>query len=1684
MTIQNKEQNEQIIAVLNYLKNLQSLLAKKNLNIKGDSENCKKFEDFRPIDKTMTVWDLKNPDDDVILSVEYRTRPRKPAVPETIKDWVTSAGENRKSLEVQNDDGTSEVLEWGDDPKRQATYDAWLKAVAAWREEVQRVKEIQKYFHTAQAIYSAVEGSGYQKELVLGTMIFENSPDTDSKTKICYPLLTRRLSMSMEVSVRNNPVITFTLDDESPAVFESLPILKAESDLSPRALQEFRKNFVGDDVNPLDTVSVDVDEQFKALPAHLGVQCRWADDPNSLPFDEDTEFCVYKKAYLIVRDKNTDLREEIDDYIDSLKEGRGEPPTHVRDIICGVEKKERAEESLPPDEALDRKLAETAGEDQRILLVKPANFEQLEIAREIRQDSAVVVQGPPGTGKTHTIVNLLSNFLAEGKRVLVTSASSHALTVLKEKMPASLQPLCITMIEDKRDLEKTSTSLVTKLTELKESTLKRRITEAEEDRVEILNKLRQSRRALYEALEAEKCKYSDHPIAYNNEEYKLDELAQWLHENDDTADIIPGPVSGNVVPLTADEMKRLYSTNGRWTADQIKYFKSDRLAAVDFPKPEELSFQFDREKETRKELDGYGIEEQKTFVSGVVTRSFKRPEENDFYLRFPEDRSSDFLSFGEKIDPELLREIAGDPFLIQLITIGRTENSTKERFKTLASKIRDSLNLLEVVRKDLDHTVSIPDGMSDQEIKNSIGWVETNCPTGELTVKQKIRAKFLNDKPWSTLEKIRIARNNANPFDAETRRLIQRELQVRENRDNLKFLWNEITEGLKVPEGRFDFSKNDPKELQTLYDGITKSLEWWKEIYEPFFSQVTERKFTTRLTPRTETEEALKIILEDIVPTVAFMKEQQVFDSVHQGIRDIEKRFEPEQQLTVGQKFLSAIRNRDVSAFRDALEFKEKEDAEYKVYSDRERLLQKLAMSAQTWAAQIRTEASTVPPEHYETSWKWKRLNEIYTKIVSANVSALIDETRQGSRDLRKNTTELVEAKAWNYLKQTLENSREMQSLRTVAVCYKQLGKGTGKSKKAAEARRTIRALMPDCQKAIPVWIMPIDDALASFHLKQSFDCLIIDEASQADISKLPILLTAKKAIIVGDDKQVSPISFAKTDQILALKKEQLGGKVPRDSLYMPGISLYDICQTAFKVIMLREHFRCVPDIIGFSNQLSYDGQIKPLRDAASTNLLPALVDYRVPGLRDHNLNKLEAHTAIRIIRACLTQPEYQDKTFGIIPMLSAGDDQVTLINQLISSDIPAKEVKKHKIHCGLSKDFQGDERDVIILSLIDSVTDEKQVMLRTLGEGKDDMMKKRYNVAVSRAKDQLWVVHSIDWRKQLTERDLRWKLLSYMNGVNTRTRSDQEIERDSDSVFENRVAKHLRSKGYEFTQQYPVGAYRIDIVVAFNGKKIALECDGEEFHSRPEDVMNDMSRQSVLERNGWRFIRLCGSEFFRNEEKAMERVYRELAGFGIYPKDEKEKAVKNTLFARVNDKIAAIRKADEEARERDQASETEDDAILAVEVEKIADAAETAKTAETAKAAETAVVTGVTSGNMTEKEGEAVKSENGPLSYQTPGAEVTIETDLLGDPVKPAVHHERQEDDKNTQLSFGFAEDDDLNLRKKPQHSARKTASSHRHGKAAKAVPAKKAPSPVNMANVRKVDISDLENQLKGYLN
>ena len=73
--------------------------------------------------------------------------------------------------------------------------------------------------------------------------------------------------------------------------------------------------------------------------------------------------------------------------------------------------------------------------------------------------------------------------------------------------------------------------------------------------------------------------------------------------------------------------------------------------------------------------------------------------------------------------------------------------------------------------------------------------------------------------------------------------------------------------------------------------------------------------------------------------------------------------------------------------------------------------------------------------------------------------------------------------------------------------------------------------------------------------------------------------------------------------------------------------------------------------------------------------------------------------------------------------------------------------------------------------------------------------------------------------------------------------------------------------------------------MVAVCGKKtVAIECDGERYHSGEAKVREDMERQTILERLGWRFIRIRGSEYFRNPEKAIERVVSELSTYGIAP--------------------------------------------------------------------------------------------------------------------------------------------------------------------------------------------------------
>jgi len=190
--------------------------------------------------------------------------------------------------------------------------------------------------------------------------------------------------------------------------------------------------------------------------------------------------------------------------------------------------------------------------------------------------------------------------------------------------------------------------------------------------------------------------------------------------------------------------------------------------------------------------------------------------------------------------------------------------------------------------------------------------------------------------------------------------------------------------------------------------------------------------------------------------------------------------------------------------------------------------------------------------------------------------------------------------------------------------------------------------------------------------------------------------------------------------------------------------------------ICLLEHFRCVPEIIQFSNQLSYNGQIKPLRDHSTVNVKPHVIPFRVNAQReDSGINREEVWTVACLLAAAMEQPEYKDKTFGVVSLV--GEEQAQEIERLLMRHIDPRDHEAHRILCGNAAQFQGDERDVMFLSIVDTPSGSGPLAQRT-----EQRFKQRFNVAASRARDQMWVVYSLNPLVDLKPEDLRRRLIAH----------------------------------------------------------------------------------------------------------------------------------------------------------------------------------------------------------------------------------------------------------------------------------------------------------------------------------
>ncbi len=538
---------------------------------------------------------------------------------------------------------------------------------------------------------------------------------------------------------------------------------------------------------------------------------------------------------------------------------------------------------------------------------------------------------------------------------------------------------------------------------------------------------------------------------------------------------------------------------------------------------------------------------------------------------------------------------------------------------------------------------------------------------------------------------------------------------------------------------------------------------------------------------------------------------------------------------------------------------------------------------APRWAERIRNEPAAdedpVLPGTWRDAWDYARASGFLARVANRErVQQLTTKLANLVAQRERRFLETIELMTYVGLRQRLTPNIQA-ALRQFLAALQKLPKTTG-AKTAVRQRKILRNSLERAAKAVPCWIMPewrVAEQLPSE--LGSFDLVIIDEASQSNILALPVVLRGKKVLVVGDDKQVSPTPIGIEDaEVTRLRNTWLRGQPLADQMDL-ATSLYELAGTMYpeRVVTLREHFRCVEPIIRFSSRF-YGNNLRPLRlPKASERIDPPLVDLLVAnGLRRGDVNEAEAQAIVGEIQAVVADTALNAggrRSIGVISLHA--DKQAKLVYDRLIDTIGPEMVSAHRIMCGDAATFQGQERDIVFLSMVHDRT--------TVAKQSSRLYEQRYNVALSRARDRMVLVRSVTM-SDLKDGDIKKAVLRHFEnplGSGYIPQSDDILD-PCQSNFEREFGMRLLNDNYRVRAQVPAGGFSIDFVVeGADDRRLAIELDGDGFHG-PERWAADVARQKALERIGWTFWRCWASEWEADKEGVFADLVRCLRQHGI----------------------------------------------------------------------------------------------------------------------------------------------------------------------------------------------------------
>ncbi|MGW1534219.1 AAA domain-containing protein [Streptomyces aureus] len=1348
-------------------------------------------------------------------------------------------------------------------PKREKIeklYAAWEQAWLAWAERRRAIDPLVRLYDRLHKMHEDAANLGEAYELVLG--LGRLTWQTTSGQRVERHLVTHRATLQLDPSTGTltaapDPTgVGLELEEgmlegaqhvPGPVREEIVEVLEGASDVTDPEHLEALHTALRSWVNAAHSAGSYLPTVERAKPRTLDV-------PQ-----------VGLTPALVLRERNRrstmDALKAIARQIDG-----GTPPTELLGYIAGRDGALTAADLAAAEDG-------GAGADTgEMYFALPANEEQRTIAERLRANRLVVVQGPPGTGKTHTIANLVTDLLAQGKRVLITSHTPRALRVLRDKLPESIRDLCVSRTEDgaaaQRELEASVQKILSEYAGYDEKASQREIRVLQSRLAGARSAQQTMLRELAVLREQETHRFEGEIGDYCG---SLQEIAERLTSDAEKYEWL-GQVPQERPTLSADDVLGLLRSTRAFTPHH-------QALAAEVPGPTELPSPGDFEEAVsvvRSAEQAHATvrqdplsDEYDTAVRALAEAEQQRLSTALDAFTAARARAASLAAAAGEWAAALLKEVnAGQDWQARSRQAGVTETlaAVDASLSTLGTAMVSGLEQYDPAVA-LGQATTLHDGLAQGERLR-----------GPLGIRSKL-AKAVG----SFVEAVRV--DGRAPEDVETAAVVLARVQVELRLAQVESEWGSAAGAWQGHGPRLARLRQEAEVLEALLAVAAARTD-------VLTAAATSPALIVATWHDRSVENAVRALLRASATLRAAERSRRVVGDAEDLLRAWNDRPGVSPAVT---RALDAVRAQNPDGYREfSLEIAEVREAA------RLRAEQHAALTRVQDAFPSLAERITDAPQDdmwdarlplLIEAWAWSAWRDRMERLTDPEAErALRKRLTEADDEARIMLARLAAARAWHRCLGLLtgDQSRALSA-------YQQAARRI-KGKYQHRYRRDAQAALRKAQTAVPAWIMPLHQVAETVPMDRPgmFDVVIVDEASQSGLEAMLLSWLADRMVVVGDSKQVSPSNVGlKQDEYFHLRDRLLTALEPDvRSLFGPDSSFFDLTEALSAgrgTLMLKEHFRCMPEIISFSNELCYNGRLQPLRQYGADRLAPVRTVYvedgEALGSNTRLANTAEAEALVDAIVRCCADPAYDGKTMGVIS-LRASKGHLTELENLLAERLDYEQREERRIRVGDAEDFQGDERHVMFVSCVNSATTAAGSVP---GGFNGKTYEQRLNVAASRAQDQVWVFHSAR-TEQFHENDLRRQWLDHLTrpaeedtvAVNGEVLADVRHEA-FDSLFQQKVYGELTARGYRVRPGYRVGRHSIDLVVEGGTRRLAVACDGDAF-AEGEDASTAAARQRDLERVDWTFVRIRGSRFHLDREQALAPLWAELERLGIEP--------------------------------------------------------------------------------------------------------------------------------------------------------------------------------------------------------